>query len=355
MDVVLEVHDKELDRWARASFEYDDLLTCPICHEPYFASAGASAPHATCAEGHMCCVGCFGRLGASRLLSCPTCRSVSATLALGPMRECEGLYGTLLSRGRMRWACGGLCGFAASTLASACAHAALCARVARSCVVCGAPVVRGELAAHAVREHAAVTARVGQMVTAATRMIVLPRACGLEVSRASGGVVLSVARVVPEPRGTTLELGLAPAHGAACVVDVTELAASGDTAHARLALPARVTCARLVAVYTLPDRALVRVAGQLVAVMGAASERLSSEIAVVCVRGAGYPQRLPLLTRVAVEVPKRGGACWARVDNQTVSGTLERADAERAYVRLATGLVSVPLECVGAHYVGASF
>jgi hypothetical protein len=355
MDVALEVHDKRLDGWARATFEYDDLLTCPICHEPYFAGA-TSAPHATCAQGHMCCVGCFERLGATRLVSCPTCRSVSATLALGPMREGEGLYGALLSRGRMRWACGGGCGFASATLASACTHAASCARVSRSCVVCGDPVVRGELAAHAVREHAAVTARVGQNVTAATKLIVLPRACVLEVSRTSGGVVLSVARVITAPRGTTLELGLAPARGAACAVDLTELAASGSTAHARVALPARVTCVRLVAVYTLPDRALARLAGQLVAVMGAASEELSSEIAVVAVRGGGYPQRLPLLTRVSVEVPKRGGACWARLDdNRVVSGTLERVDAEGAYVRLATGLVVVPLECFGAHYTGAAF
>jgi hypothetical protein len=177
----------------------------------------------------------------------------------------------------------------------------------------------------------------------------------LEVSRSSGGVVVSVARVVTEPRGTTLELGLVPSSGAVCVVDVTELAASGCTAHARVALPARVTSARLVAVYTLPDRALARLAGQLVAVMGAVSEEMSSEFAVVAVRGVGYPQRLPSLTRVAVEAPKRGRACWARVDNQLVSGTLERADAERAYVRLATGLVAVPHECVGAHYGGPAF
>jgi hypothetical protein len=89
--------------------------------------------------------------------------------------------------------------------------------------------------------------------------------------------------------------------------------------------------------------------------MGSVSEELSSEIAVVAVRGAGYPQRLPLLTRVAVEAPKRGGACWARCDNQVVTGTLERVDAERAYVRLATGLVAVPLECSGARYTGAAF
>ena len=84
-------------------------------------------------------------------------------------------------------------------------------------------------------------------------------------------------------------------------------------------------------------------------------EELSAEIAVVAVRGGGYPQRLPLLTRVAVEAPKRGGACWARLDGRVATGTLERADAERAYVRLATGLVAVPIECCGAHYTGAAF
>ena len=82
MDVVLEAHDARTDGWAAATFEYDDLLTCPICHEAYFSTA-ARAPHATCAHGHMCCVACYDRLGASRLVSCPTCRGVSASLALG--------------------------------------------------------------------------------------------------------------------------------------------------------------------------------------------------------------------------------------------------------------------------------
>ena len=351
MDVVLEAHDARSDGWAAATFEYDDLLTCPICHEPYFSGA-ARAPHATCAHGHMCCVACYDRLGASRLLSCPTCRAVSATVALCPMREGEGLYGALLSRGRLRWACAGNCGFSAPTLADACAHAAACARVARPCGVCGAAVVRGELAAHAVRCHRAETACVGQNVGAATRMIVLPRGCVLEVARASGGVTLSVARAVSAQRGATLELGL----GGACVLDVTELAASGATVHAKLALPARVSCTRLVAVYTLPDRALARVAGQLVAVMGAASEDLASEVAVVPVRGPNYPQRLPLLTRVAAAPAKHGRACWARLaDGRAVAGTLERADAEKAHVRLATGLVVVPSECCGAQYTGDYF
>jgi hypothetical protein len=90
--------------------------------------------------------------------------------------------------------------------------------------------------------------------------------------------------------------------------------------------------------------------------MGAASEDLASEVAVVPVRGPNYPQRLPLLTRVAAAPAKHGRACWARLaDGRAVAGTLERADAEKAHVRLATGLVVVPSECCGAQYTGDYF
>ena len=356
MDVVLEMHHAGRDSWSRAPFDYDDLLTCPICHEPYFSgrvNASPSAPHSTCSQGHMCCSGCFDRLGSGRFVSCPTCRGVSASLALGVVREAEGLYSAFFTRGRLRWACAGVgCAFACATLMRACAHAGTCECVERPCPVCGLTVARGELAGHAACAHAEETAVVGGLVSEKTRLLVLPLGYVLDVTHGAGGLAVSVVCVGIETRGAAIELGFAVPCGATAVVDVSTLVATGARSpHVRVAYPARLTCERLVALYTLPTNALVRVAGALVVVVGGDSDDLKSEITVLPLRGARYPQKLPLLTRVSVQPPNSGGACWARMPEGHVEiGTLERVDAERAYVRLPTGLISVPKEQCGARY-----
>ena len=342
MDVALEVHDAARDAWNGASFAYDDLVECPVCHEGYYD--GPCVPHATCDNAHTCCISCFDRLPrvSSACVSCPTCRATTDALGLAVASERDGLYGALFARGRMRWRCAG-CAFAAQTLCLARAHAGICARVDVRCPVCNAPVRRGELAAHATRDHPTRVAHVGGTVTEATRVLVLPRGFVLELGRG----VCTVLCVGSEPSGTSFEVALA-SRAAVTIVDVTEMLLTNVRAtkvHAEF--PMRVTLETRVPLCMLPDRALLRVAGTLVAHMPEA-HRAASETTVVSVRGSRTPQRLPLLTRVSVCPPRRGARCWARIDARFVFGQFERYDGDRALVRLATGLAAAPREHCGA-------
>ena len=102
MDVALEVHDAARDAWNPASFAYDDLVECPVCHEGYYD--GPCIPHATCDNAHTCCISCFDRLARvnNACVSCPTCRATTDALGLSVASERDGLYAALFLRGRLR-------------------------------------------------------------------------------------------------------------------------------------------------------------------------------------------------------------------------------------------------------------
>jgi hypothetical protein len=345
MAVVLHVHDARVDAWTPATFEYEDLLMCPICHEDYYT--GPCIPHATCSKQHTCCTFCFDRLRvADHAVTCPTCRASTTIAALGVVSERDGLYGALFARARLRWACSG-CGHAGATLVGVRAHAATCGEVSMPCPVCDESVKRGALESHARGAHPSVVVGVGGSVGARTRLIVLPRGCVLGI--ANGEVTVVCAGV--ETCGTSVEVTLT-SRGGVAVVDVTEMQANATRATRVVTeYPATVALEMRVPLCMLPELALARVAGALVAHCPSASSG-ASETTVVRVRGNAAPHRLPLLTRVTVCAPRGGAQCWARTaDGRVVFGTFERPLGDRAIVRLPTGLASVPREHCGAMLV----
>ncbi len=344
MAVALHVHDARVDAWTPATFEYEDLLMCPICHEDYYS--GPCIPHSTCSKQHTCCTACFDRLrGNAPYVTCPTCRASTSALVLGVVCEREGLYGALFARSRMRWACSG-CGHTAATLVATRAHAATCAEVVMPCPICAEPTKRGALEQHARRTHPSAVVGVGGSVAAHTRLIVLPRGYVLALENAEVTVVC----VGVETCGTSVEVALT-SRGGVSVVDVSEMLATSTRA-TRVAAeyPATVSLEMRVPLCMLPELALARVAGALVAHCPSASSS-ASETTVVRVRGSAAPQRLPLLTRVTVCAPRGGARCWARTaDARIVCGTFERYAGDRAIVRAPTGVLSVPREHCGALY-----
>ena len=345
MAVALHVHDARVDAWTPATFEYEDLLMCPICHEDYYN--GPCIPHATCSKQHTCCTGCYDRLRVTdATVTCPTCRASTSSAALGVVSERAGLYGALFARSRMRWACVG-CGHAGATLVAVRAHAATCGAVAMRCPIGDVDVTRGLLAQHARGAHPSMVVGVGGSVGAHTRLIVLPRGCVLGIANAEVTVVC----VGVETCGTSVEVALTSRSGVS-LVDVTEMQATSTRA-TRVAAeyPATVSLEMRVPLCMLPELALARVAGALVAHCPSAASP-ASETTVVRVRGDRGPHRLPLLTRVTVCAPRGGAQCWARTgDGRIVFGTFERPLGDRAIVRAPTGVVSVPREHCGAMFV----
>jgi hypothetical protein len=333
----------------------DEMLSCVICDEEYYAGIPPRVPHATCRAGHACCLECFERIprATASATTCPVCRSVTPTGALAVQSESGGLLGTMLLRGRMRWACSAGGCSATGTLCAVRVHEVMCERTPRECPVCGDEIPHLALARHVREEHRETMRDVracGASLAKGKNVLQLPLGCvlSLELGATTALVRVVVACGTFDAMPASLELWLRD--GTECaVVDVMELVRGGTTtsfvAFGGGTCVAR--CAVRVPLFATPVGALVRLGGGRMrhAVGGALGESV-----LVPLDSDEAPLSVGSHTRVTLVAPRVGNTCWSRegADGRLVLGTLVRYAHGDAIVRTETGARCFPRELCGA-------
>jgi hypothetical protein len=353
-----------------------DVTSCPVCTEDYFGASCASTPRATCSEGHTCCEACYRKLSPveshqvrphSGILKCPTCRRVENCGYLRSISETDGLCGTLVRRGLLRWACGTGCGFG-GRLAQVHEHIAACGAVGFVCPSCGHEGPRSSFADHVAEKHADVTVeplgmparRFVSIITLDERAlryyIKLPfgmLACasiGGSLGRDVVEVTLPVAGTRFEPLSDkfAVTIVLSGAESDTCswmrVVDVHMLT------HTRvLSFPApRSLLVRTmvrVEARIVPEGGVVWLNGARVARVPSSTVGVDAAVVFASMRSrTAKSTSVAAHTRVELASPHAGDRCWyacKRAAGGSRTGTVVRRGVSECHVRDAEGVVSV--------------
>jgi hypothetical protein len=354
-------HSLPIDQAALA-----DVTSCPVCTEDYFGASSASTPRATCSEGHTCCEACYRKLSPaeshSGVLKCPTCRRVGNYGHLRSISETDGLCGTLVRRGLLRWACGTGCGFG-GRLVEVHEHITACGAVGVRCPSCDHEGPRASFGDHVAEKHSDVTVDPGEMRAHNAVSVVslderTPRfyiklpfgmlACASVGGRDGVEITLLVAgtRFVPlsDTFAVTLVVGGAETNTRAWtrVVDLHML-----TLTRVLSFPAPrsfvVRTMVRVEARTVPERGVVWLDGARVV---RAPSTDAAVVVFVSMRSRVQPKKTTLAPCVRVELasPHAGDRCWyacKRAAGGARTGIVVRRAAHECHVRDAEGLVSV--------------
>ena len=378
--VIAQALDDRAGKWVDLPFAPDELgeiMSCVVCTEPYYGDDAARLPHETCIHGHTCCVDCYARLARSSVgaVSCPICRTSTATSRLRVLGETDGILGMLVLRNRLRWACAARCGFS-GRLAVVRAHTSKCARALVPCALCDAHVARGSLEAHLLSEHARAVLRVRAgrardlsvlaapmgpsapsapsapiaplahplvlLLPLGVSVLVRPEPSGLAVS------VVSAGHFEHEPMLIELELALFSSGGACQCIDVLALARSGRTEHAAFHAPPNLVCATFrVPLHTVPAFGLVRMGGVVaVHVVGDAL----GESMLAPVRHGATPYAMASNVMVGIVEARVNERCWMREPGTGVCkiGTVVRQTDGTSIVRTNGSIVETPRVLCGA-------
>jgi hypothetical protein len=344
--------------WTDVAFgksELVEMLSCVICAEEYYSGIPARLPHATCRTGHTCCLECFERLPriAAGSTTCPTCRAVTPTCALHIQSESGGLLGTLLLRGKMRWACSASECASHGTLCAVRVHEMMCSRMPLRCPVCDEESGHACLARHLREQHSDVLCDVracGSKLRRGTNVLLLPLGCvlSLELGAATALVTVVVACSTCDAMPASLELWLRDELECA-VVDVLELVRGGvgSSIVAFTSESCMARCAVRVPLFAVPVGALVRLGvGKMRHGLGGAL----GESVLVPLDSDEAPFNVGKHTRVSLVPPRVGSRCWSREggEGKLVVGTLVRFAHGDAIMRTETGSRCFPRELCGA-------
>jgi hypothetical protein len=379
--VIAQALDDRAGKWVDLPFAPDELgeiMSCVVCTEPYYGDDAARLPHETCIHGHTCCVDCYARLARSSVgaVSCPICRTSTATSRLRVLGETDGILGMLVLRNRLRWACAARCGFS-GRLAVVRAHTSKCARALVPCALCDAHVARGALESHLMSEHARAvvrlragrarelygptaptgpTAPMGPSAPTGPLVLLLPLGVSVVVRPEPGGLAVSVVSAghfEHEPMLIELELALFSGGGACQCIDVLALARSGRTEHAAFHAPPNLVCATFrVPLHTVPAFGLVRMGGVVaVHVVGDAL----GESMLAPVRHGATPYAMASNVMVGIVEARVNERCWVREPGTGVCkiGTVVRQTDGTSIVRTNGSIVETPRVLCGAVAHGA--
>ena len=340
-----------------------DVTSCPVCTEDYFGASSASTPRATCSEGHMCCEACYRKLSPeshSAVLKCPTCRRVGNYGHLRSISETDGICGTLVRRGLLRWACGTGCGFG-GRLAEVQEHIAACGAVAVRCPSCDHEGPRASFGDHVAERHADVTVDPTETPANLVSIISLDERVPRYYIKLPFGM-LACASIRPRDvvEVTLLVAGrFVPLSDTFAVSIVVSGAETTTRAWTRVVDLHMLTLTRVLsfpAPRSLVVRTMVRVEARIVPergvvwLDGARVVRAPSTDAAVVVfasmRSRVQPKKTTLAPCVRVELvsPHAGDRCWyacKRAAGGACTGIVVRRAAHECHVRDAEGLVSV--------------